>query len=104
MLQHANEPDGMLKHALPSVLTKRHILRGWAVPAIFICLAALLTWPWTLWVVEAAYERDVNEKIERIAQRVKVHLNGVTPFTPQEQILEPISAELLGDRTVQAVA
>jgi len=86
------------------VLTKHHILRGWLVPAVFICLAALLTWPWTLWVVEAAYERDVNEKSDRIAQRVKIHLSNPAPWTRQEQVLDPLKAELLGDQTVQAVA
>jgi signal transduction histidine kinase len=86
------------------VFTKRHILRGWLVPAIFICVAALLTWPWTLWVVEAAYERDVNEKSDRIAQRVRIHLSNPVPWTRQEQVLDPLKAELLGDQTVQAVA
>jgi signal transduction histidine kinase len=86
------------------VFTKHHILRGWLIPAIFVCVAALLTWPWTLWVVEAAYERDVNEKSDRIAQRVKIHLSNPIPWTRQEQVLDPLKAELLGDQTVQAVA
>jgi signal transduction histidine kinase len=86
------------------VLTKRHILRGWLIPVVFVGLAALLTWPWTLWVVEAAYERDVNEKSDRIAQRVKIHLSNPVPWTRQEQVLDPLKAELLGDQTVQAVA
>ncbi|HEV8605694.1 MAG TPA: HAMP domain-containing sensor histidine kinase [Tepidisphaeraceae bacterium] len=86
------------------MFTKHHILRGWLIPAIFVCVAALLTWPWTLWVVEAAYERDVNEKSDRIAQRVKIHLSNPIPWTRQEQVLDPLKAELLGDQTVQAVA
>lgn len=86
------------------MLTKRHILRGWLVPAIFVGLAALLTWPWTLWVVEAAYERDVNEKLDRINQRVKIQLSNPSSWINQEQVLDPLKAELLGDQTVQAVA
>src|SRR3954469_16909763 len=93
-----------IRHSPTNVSNKQRPLRGWAVPAIFVCLAALLTWPWTLWVVEAAYERDVNEKSDRIAQRVKIHLSNPTPWTRQEQVLDPLKAELLGDQTVQAVA
>jgi signal transduction histidine kinase len=87
-----------------SVLRKHNKLRGWIVPVVFICLAALLTWPWTLWVVEAAYERDVNEKVNRLAQRVKIHLSNPQPWTSEQQILDPLKTELLGDQTVQAVA
>src|SRR4051812_5523438 len=73
------------------------------MPAIFICLAALLTWPWTLWVVEAAYERDINQKVDRTAQRVKIHLSNPASWQSAQQLLEPIKSEVLSDDTVQAV-
>jgi len=85
------------------VLNKRHILRGWLVPAVFIGLAALLTWPWTLWVIEAAYERDVNQKVDRTAQRVKIHLSNPASWQSRQQLLDPIRSEVLADNTVQAV-
>lgn len=107
-------------------------LRTWAVPALFVLLAALLTVPWTFWVVFAAYERDVNEKTQMLSQRVRVHLDtyeayerdlnrqqlqftelaqrlGFRVAQPQgpsfqsDRILDPLKAELLGDKTVQAV-
>jgi signal transduction histidine kinase len=86
------------------LLKKRNKFREWIVPVVFICLAALLTWPWTLWVMEAAYERDVNEKVNRVAQRVKIHLTNPQQWTSEQQILDPLKTELLGDQTVQAVA
>jgi hypothetical protein len=73
------------------------------VPAVFVCAAALLTWPWTLWVMEAAYDRDVNQKLDRTAQRVKIHLSNPASWRSRQQLLEPIANELLADDTVQAV-
>src|SRR5688500_2338964 len=108
-------------------------LRTWAVPALFVLLAALLTVPWTFWVIFAAYERDVNEKTQMLSQRVRLHLDTyeayerdlnrqqlqivdlaqrlgfrVAPQTSGQQIqsnriLDPLKTELLGDNTVQAV-
>src|SRR5688500_6203509 len=107
-------------------------LRTWAVPALFVVLAALLTVPWTFWVIFAAYERDVNEKTQMLSQRVRFHLDAyevyerdanrqqlqitelaqrlgfrVAPPPQQGQfqsnrILDPLKTELLGDDTVQA--
>jgi len=73
------------------------------MPTIFVGLAALLTWPWTLWVIEAAYERDVNQKVDRTAQRVKIHLSNPASWQSRQQLLEPIRSEVLADNTVQAV-
>lgn len=81
----------------------RWSIRAWLVPAIFVGLAALLTWPWTLWVMQAAYERDVNEKVDRLAQRVKLHLSMPSSWTSAQNVLDPLKTELFGDNTVQAV-
>jgi hypothetical protein len=93
--------------------------RTWIVPIILVGLAALLTFPWTFLVLQAAYQRDVEEKVDRLAQRVKIHLespsNWITPpsFDPlrfesrsplaTKTVLDPLRAELLGDNSVRAV-
>jgi signal transduction histidine kinase len=78
------------------------------VAAVFILLAALLTVPWTFWVIYAAYERDVTEKVTMLAHRVELQLNAQQPWWPLRSnqpntLLEPLKAELLSDDTVQAV-
>src|SRR2546423_13342435 len=78
--------------------------RGWLVPAIFVVVGALSTVPWTLWVLKAAYERDVNEKVDRLAQRVKIQLSTAWYWSSPQQVIEPLKAEILGDNTIQAVA
>src|SRR5688572_11905682 len=77
---------------------------------IFVGLAALLTVPWTFWVLVAAYERDVNDKIDRLAERVKNQVVSAGDWTnprywtggPQ-QLMDPLRGELMADDTVQAV-
>ena len=84
-------------------------IKQWAVPTLLVGLAAALTLPWTFWVIDAAYARDVNEKSARLAERVKIQLanRSTIPFwrfgQSEQEVLEPIRAELLGDPTVQAV-
>lgn len=94
-------------------------LRRWIVPAILVALAAALTVPWAGYVIYAAYERAVNEKLTLLAQRVRVQiafsLNAPSIFpwriggpaptanTTQQNLLESLGAELLADPTVQAV-
>jgi signal transduction histidine kinase len=84
------------------------IVRSWLVPAILVVLAALLTLPWTFWVVVGAYERDVNEKVEMLAQRVRRHLATGVFWVPQNfqfaPNLKPLETELLADKTVQVVS
>lgn len=89
----------------------RILPRNWLVPTVLVAVAALLTVPWSAWVIMAAYERDVNEKARMLAKRVEIQLS--TPWylsSPQrvifrspQHLLEPLSTELLGDQTVQAV-
>jgi signal transduction histidine kinase len=97
-----------------SVMSTRFFsfLRRWTAPAILVGLAGLLTVPWSVWVILAAYERDVNERAAMLAHRVKIQLamawyawpnQWTAAWTTPQQVLEPLKAELLGDSTVQAV-
>ena len=88
------------------------ILRRFGVPALLVAVAALLAVPWTNWVVQAAYERDVNEKSAMLVNRVKIQLQnswslnlGPTSwmFNSPQQVLDLLRGELMGDPTVQAV-
>jgi signal transduction histidine kinase len=94
-------------------------LRRWVVPAILVCAAGILTVPWAAYVIYAAHERAVNEKVTLLAQRVRVQMALSysapsifpwrstmplpSPNTTTQNILESLGAELLGDPTVQAV-
>ena len=88
------------------------------MPAVLVSLAAVLTIPWAGYVIYAAHERAVNEKVTLLAQRVRVQMaisTSATSIFPwrtgplptivsaKQNILESLSAELLGDPTVQAV-
>jgi signal transduction histidine kinase len=88
------------------------ILRRFGLPALLVAVAALLAVPWTNWVVQAAYERDVNEKSAMLVNRVKIQLQNswslnLGPSTwmlnSPQQILDLLRGELMGDPTVQAV-
>src|SRR5688572_29797698 len=87
------------------------ILRRFGVPALLVAVAALLAVPWTNWVVQAAYERDVNEKSAMLVNRVKIQLQNswsmnLGPswiFNSPQQVLDLLRGELMGDSTVQAV-
>lgn len=78
-------------------------IRSWTVPAVLVGLAALLTVPWTFWVIAAAYERDVNEKAALIVKRVQIQLSTSWWNSPQ-RVLDQLTGELLGDNTVQVVS
>ena len=84
--------------------------RGWLAPLVFVCIAALLTGPWAYWVLRAAHERDIAEKQDRLADRVKFQIASTSwdwplarTFNHPQQLLKPLETELLGDDTVQAV-
>src|SRR5688572_6205863 len=84
--------------------------RGWLAPLVFVGIAALLTVPWAYWVLRAAHQRDIDEKADRLAERVRIQLaSGSWDFplartwSHPQQLLKPLEAELLGDDTVQAV-
>ncbi|MGA2497619.1 MAG: HAMP domain-containing sensor histidine kinase [Tepidisphaeraceae bacterium] len=77
------------------------ISRKWWAAAGMILLAAVLTVPWTFWIMLAAYERDVNEKASMLAERVKIHLSS--NWWKSEQMLDPLRAEIMGDNTVMEV-
>jgi signal transduction histidine kinase len=83
------------------------IPRRWLGSAMVVILAALLTVPWTFWVVFTAYQRNVMQKTERLAERVRLHLANYRPepWVPETgaAVLDPLKTELLGDNTVQAV-
>jgi signal transduction histidine kinase len=85
--------------------------RGWLAPMVFVAIAAALTIPWAYWVLRAAHQRDISEKADRLAERVKIQVAAASWEWPlarnwnhPQQLLKPLEAELLGDETVQAVA
>jgi signal transduction histidine kinase len=95
-------------------------LRPWLVPVALVGLAVLLTVPWTLLVLRAAYKRDVRENAQSLARRVEYHrimtlramrnVNGVIdPWSSapddllDNQMADSLRAELRGDPSVQRV-
>lgn len=78
------------------------IPRKWIGTAAVVLIMPLLTIPWTLWIFRITYERDVNEKVRLIAERVRIHL-ATGQWWSTEQMLEPLKTELLGDPTIQVV-
>jgi len=78
-------------------------LRNWLVPAIFVGLAAVLTVPWSFWVIAAAYDRDESEKSALLAERVRIQLFSTWWWISPQNLLNLMRGELLGDNAVQAV-
>lgn len=77
-------------------------LRGWIVPAALVVTATLLTVPWSIWVIKAAYDRDVLENAKALARRVELRmlLSPAYSNAPQ-QASEALATELTLDPTVQ---
>lgn len=72
---------------------------------MFVLLAALLTVPWSFWVIGSAYDRALREKTESLAARVRIQVsNSGWWYSTPDQVLEPLRTELFGDDAVQAVA
>jgi signal transduction histidine kinase len=77
-------------------------LRGWLIPASLVLSAALLTVPWSYWVIKAAYERDILDNAQTLARRLELRLllspnYGSTP----QRALDVLRTELALDLTVQ---
>ncbi|HEX2973174.1 MAG TPA: HAMP domain-containing sensor histidine kinase [Tepidisphaeraceae bacterium] len=68
-----------------------------------IALAALLTVPWSFWVIAATYDRDENVKSAALAERVRFQLSSTWWWNSPQQVLNLMRGELLGDSSVQAV-
>ncbi len=87
--------------------TSRRILksaRNWLALGLLVGLAILITVPWTVWILYAAYERDVAENVEMFRRRVDLQLGGVGPgLAPEGQVREILAAEVRTDPRVQAV-
>src|SRR5436305_198158 len=73
------------------------IPRKWIGAAFVIALAAGLTVPWTIWILFAAYQRDVNEKVAKLADRIRLQLEVGAPLATA------LTTEANGDDTVQVV-
>lgn len=78
-------------------------LRRWLIPIVLVGLAALLTVPWSFWVIAAAYERSAAEKSDSLAERIRIQLSSTPWWQSPQPVLNLMRGELLGDRTVQAV-
>jgi signal transduction histidine kinase len=61
-------------------------------------VAAALTVPWTYWVIQAAFDRDVMENAKSLARRVELRLL-LNPNS--EEAREALHTELASDATVQ---
>lgn len=70
---------------------------------LLVGLAALLTIPWAIWVMAAAYQRDIDERASMLANRVRIQMEMAWYIPFPQLVLESLKAELLGDGTVQAV-
>jgi hypothetical protein len=46
-------------------------IRSWLIPAALVLGAAMLTVPWSYFVLKAAYDRDVTENARALARRVE---------------------------------
>lgn len=79
------------------------LLKSLLVPAAVIAVAALLTIPWAVWVVRGAYEREIGERAHLIEQRIRLQMAAARNWADSRQILDSLEAELMSDRTVQAV-
>ncbi|HEY7116291.1 MAG TPA: HAMP domain-containing sensor histidine kinase [Tepidisphaeraceae bacterium] len=92
-------------------------IRGWLVPIALVALAALLTIPWSYFVLKAAYDRDVSENARAVARRVELQrsitysdANGpfdlVFPLREkarEEQMKDALRAEIGSDPSVQTL-
>jgi signal transduction histidine kinase len=91
-------------HDLPPPRTRfRALARTWSIPVVLILLAALLTIPWTFWVILAAYELDLKERAESLALRVRIQTSGAWFWQSHQQVLKTLEPDLLADPTVQAI-
>jgi signal transduction histidine kinase len=92
-------------------------LRPWLVPVALVALAALLTVPWSLLVLKAAYDRDVTENAKALARRVELqhkisYADATGPMgiffpalreTREQQMKDALSTEIRSDPTVQTL-
>ena len=79
-------------------------MRRWVAPVVLVALAALLTVPWSFWVMTASYEVNESEKSEALAERLRIQLSSTWWWESPQQVLNLMRGELMGDGTVQAVA
>src|SRR6059058_2717962 len=74
-------------------------LRRWLIPAALAVTAALLTVPWSYWVIKAAYDRDIIDNARSIALRVE-HRVEIQPRSAGALAFDALRTELAADPTV----
>ncbi len=79
-------------------------LKRWLAPLFLFALAAVLTVPWSIWVITASYEVNESEKSKALADRLRIQLSSTWWWESPQQVLNLMRGELMGDGTVQAVA
>jgi signal transduction histidine kinase len=88
-------------------------IRPWLVPVALVALAALLTVPWSYFVLNAAYNRDVTENARALARRVELQhsityggmnnpMDVIFPFRA-EQMKDALRTEIGSDPSVQTL-
>jgi signal transduction histidine kinase len=89
-------------------------LRPWLVPTLLVCLATALTVPWSYFVLQAAYDRDVNENAKALARRVELQRSityadaagSMSIFYPpgrEQQMKDALATEITSDPSVQTL-
>jgi signal transduction histidine kinase len=92
-------------------------IRPWLVPVALVALAVLLTVPWSYFVLNAAYNRDVTENARALARRVELQhsityggsgnpMDAFFPFREQmrrDQMKDTLQTEIRSDTSVQTL-
>ncbi len=81
-------------------------LRPWLISGVVVLLAILLTVPWTYFVIQAAYDRDILQNATMLARRVEwqvAHTPSITLLQQPDEAFQALRAELIGDTSVQNV-
>lgn len=73
--------------------------RNWLIPAAFAITATLLTVPWSIWVIRAAYDRDIIDNARNIAKRVELRV-AMDPKNTIAQASDALAAEISTDPAV----
>jgi signal transduction histidine kinase len=92
-------------------------IRPWLVPVALVALAMLLTVPWSYFVLNAAYNRDVTDNARSLARRVELQhsisyggsgnpMDAIFPFREQlrrDQMKDTLQTEIRSDTSVQTL-
>jgi signal transduction histidine kinase len=92
-------------------------IRSWLIPAALVLGAALLTVPWSYFVLKAAYDRDVTDNARALARRVEQQrtityadaggpIDFMVPLREkvrEQQMADALKTEIRSDPSVQTL-